>query len=138
MPAPRKSADLKSEWAIRWKIAAANLGLLAFVAVTASVALGSAFTTNFATRTIATGVAATVVLAVGYVTFLDVFAEILEPPIAVSGAPAWLLVIPATGLLVLGILARNSRNLSPLGEAIYARSVASAQRTPSLTKGKLS
>ena len=119
-------------------LTAAGLGLLAFVAFTAGVALGSAFTTNFTLRTVTTGVAATVVLAVGYVTFLDAFAEILEPPIAIAGAPAWLLVLPAAGLLMLLVLARNSRKLSPLGDAIYARSVASTQRTPLPMKGVLS
>ena len=119
-------------------VTAASLGLLAFVAMTASVALGSAFTANFTARTISTGVAATVVLAVGYVTFLDAFAAILEPSIAISGAPAWLLALPAAGLLMLCVLAQNYRNLSPLGDAIYARSVASARRTPLLMKGTLS
>lgn len=113
----------------------ASLGLLGFFAITASVALSSAFSTSFALRTVAVGVATTGALTLGYVVFLDAFTEILDLRTTVSGAPAWLLVLPAAGLLGLHLLARNSRNLTPLGNAVYARSVTGALRTSSLTKG---
>jgi NAD(P)H-quinone oxidoreductase subunit 5 len=114
---------------------AASLGLLAFVAVTASVALGSAFRTNFTPRTIATGTAATVAVAVGYVVFLGAFSAALQPSSIESAAPAWLLVLPAVGLLLLQLLSSNPRAFGSLRDVIYARSVASAIHAPSTVKG---
>ena len=114
---------------------AASLGLLAFVSLTASVALGSALMTNFSPRTIATITAVTVALSWGYVAFLHLFTTVLQPPIAIMPAPALLLLAPALGLLLVQLLALNPRTLPWLRDRTYTGSLASGLDRPTPLTG---
>lgn len=104
-------------------LTAASGGLLAFLALTASVALASALLRSFSVRTVAVGFIATLGLTSGYVVVLRLFDTNLGAT-TLNAAPAWLLVIPAVALLVVQLLARNPRRLSRLRDLIYARSLA--------------
>ncbi|MGV8969783.1 MAG: proton-conducting transporter membrane subunit [Microbacteriaceae bacterium] len=128
-------------------ITAASIGLLVFVALTASVALASALTTHFSVRTVTAGIVSTVALALFYVAFLDTFTASIPSVTAIAPAPAWLLIVPAAGLLAVQLLARNPAPLARIAEFIYARSlstqpfprsaaVARAPRTPTTTQVK--
>jgi NAD(P)H-quinone oxidoreductase subunit 5 len=108
----------------------ASLGLLAFVALTASVALGTALSTDFSARTLLSGAASTAALAFGYVSFLRVFTVALEPSITIDAAPAWLLALPALALAGLQLLSRNPHRLAPLRDVVYARTVTAALARP--------
>lgn len=102
----------------------ATVGLLAFVAVAASVALGTALVANFSRRTVGPGIGATIAAMFGYVAFLQLFAAVLAPN-ATTGAPAWLLVLPAIGLVGLEVLSRNPRAVPGLRDLVFARSLTS-------------
>lgn len=119
-------------------VTAASVGLLAFVALTASVALASALITNFSVRTAVIGVVATFGLTFAYVASLEVLAAALETTTAINGAPAWLLVVPSLGLLAVELLARNQRPAAHLRDLVYTRSLAATSVAPSLTRGVIS
>lgn len=113
----------------------ADLGLLVFVALTATVALVSALITNFTLRTAALGIVATVALAFAYVASRHVFTAVLDPAITIDGAPAWLLILPALGLLLAQLLSQNRRRLRRVGDHIYVRSLATAVPRPFIATG---
>lgn len=116
-------------------LTAPSIGLLVFVGVTASVALATALLAHFSIRTVTVGVATTAALAFAYVAFLHVFSTTLEPDSGINGAPAWLLILPTLGLLVVQLLSRNPRKLGRLGDLVYVRSSATAAGRPSLSMG---
>jgi NAD(P)H-quinone oxidoreductase subunit 5 len=118
-------------------VTAASLGLLAFVSLTASVALGSALLTNLSPRTAATSIGVTVALSWGYVAFLQLFTSALQPPLAVMAAPAWLFIVPALGLVVVQLVAHNPRTLPWLRDYMYAGSLASGLGRPAPLTGAL-
>lgn len=133
---PVTAASLVSaELLISPTAAASSVGLLVFVALSAGVALTTALITDFSPRAIVAGSAALVALAFGYVAFLHVFSVALQPDTAVQGAPAWLLAIPAVGLLAVQLLARNPRALARVGDRIYATSLTIGITKPNLRKG---
>lgn len=113
----------------------ATVGLLAFVSLTATVALASALLTHLTPRTVALGVGVTVVLAAGYVAFLGAFTTALQPPLPVSGASGWLLLLPAVALLVVQFLARNPRRFVRIRDIIYARSLTVSVSRPRSVRG---
>ncbi|QNE46230.1 hypothetical protein F1C58_04430 [Glaciihabitans sp. INWT7] len=113
---------------------AATLGLLGFVSLTASVALAFALITNFTVRTFAAGIGATVLLAAGYVVFLHRFTEALQPAFPISAAPAWLLLLPALGLLGLQLLA-STRWLTGVRDLLYVRSLTATVPRPPTAPG---
>lgn len=112
----------------------AAIGLLGFLSLTASVALVSALITDFTVRTFAAGIAAIILLAVGYVEFLHIFTTAVQPSVSISAAPAWLLLLPALGLLGVQLLA-GTRRLSGVRDLVYARSLtATVSRPPTAQK----
>ena len=108
----------------------ASLGLLGFVAITASVAVAHALVTNFTARTIFVGAVAVGVLAFGYVAFLHLFTEVLEPVSGLTAAPAWLLVFPACALLVVQVLAFNPNSIARMRNVVFTRSLTSTVSRP--------
>jgi len=104
----------------------ASAGLLAFVALTASVGLAAALTTQFSAQMVAGGAIVTLGLIVSYVWFLHAFTAYVNIPTIVTPAPAWLLILPGVGLLAVQLLARNPRVAAQLRDRVYARAVASA------------
>lgn len=114
---------------------ASSIGLLAFVTATAAVTLATALATHLSIRTAVTGILAIVGLAFGYVLFLNAFTTTLQPSTPVDGAPVWLLILPAAGLLALQLLARNPRPLAPLRDLIYSRCLAIAITRPTSFTG---
>lgn len=119
-----------AEWVFPHTVSPASTALLAFVAVTASVALGTALSTSFSARTILTGTASVVALVLGYVTLLQMFTAALEPETAISAAPAWLLALPALGLIAIQLLARNPTRLARLRDRVYTRTVTTGLLRP--------
>ena len=113
---------------------ATSIGLLAFVALTASVGLGTALNTDPSLRTVLLAAVATVGLGIGYVAFQHQFISAFGPTAAANGAPAWLLVLPAAALIAIELLARNNRIAPRLRDRIYAAGLtASLPRTPTRT-----
>jgi len=124
-----------AKWMFSPAVSTAGIGLLVFVALTAGVAYATALRTNFSLRTLLTGAASIVVLAFGYVALLQVFAAELEPVITINAAPAWLLVLPALGLIAIQLLAGNRHRLARLRDVVYARTVTIAvPRPPALPR----
>lgn len=112
----------------------ATLALLAFVAVTGAITLGSALIGRFTWATVLGGAAGMLALTLGYVAFLTAFSETLDPVTAVAPAPAWLVAIPAIGLITLEVLARTPL-LHGLRDRVYARAVSASTPPFSLAKG---
>ncbi|WP_166786879.1 MULTISPECIES: proton-conducting transporter membrane subunit [Cryobacterium] len=126
-----------AEWAFSPPVSAASTALLVFVAVTASVALGTALSTNFSPRTFLTGTASTVVLIVGYVALLQLFTAALEPETTINAAPAWLLAVPTVGLIAVQLLSRNPHRLAHLRDRVYTTAVTTTlPRPPALPRPK--
>jgi len=124
-----------AEWALSPTVSTASTALLAFVAVTASVALGTALSTNFSARTLLTGAASIVVLMFGYVALLQVFTAALEPTTIIAAAPSWLLALPTVGLIAVQLLSRNPNRLAYLRDRVYTRAVTTAlPRPPALPR----
>jgi NAD(P)H-quinone oxidoreductase subunit 5 len=119
-----------AKWMFSPTVSTASVGLLVFVALTAAVALGTALSTDFSSRTLLTGAASIVMLAFGYVALLQVFTVALEPATPLDAAPAWLLAVPAAGLIAVQLLSRNPRQLAHLRDAVYTRSVTTALPRP--------
>lgn len=115
-------------------IAPANLALLAFVAVTGAITLGSALIARFTVGTVLLGVLGTLALILAYTAFLTVFSAALNPVPAAAPAPAWLVAMPAVGLLTLDVLTRT-RATSWLRDRVYTRAFSAAAPRPSLVKG---
>ena len=107
-------------------VTAASFGILAFVALTATVALITVLTTNFSPTTVVAGIVGTVTVAFGYVAFLQVFATMLEPAVTINAAPALLIIAPALALLAVQLLARNPRQSGWLRDILYTRSVSTS------------
>ncbi|WP_166786380.1 proton-conducting transporter membrane subunit [Cryobacterium sp. TMT2-15-1] len=76
-----------AEWVFSPTVSTASAALLVFVAVTASVTLGTALSTDFTLRTLLTGAASIVVLAFGYVVLLQMFTAALDPVTTINAAP---------------------------------------------------
>ncbi len=124
-----------AKWVFLPTASTTSIGLLAFVALTASVALGTALSTNFSARTLLSGAASTAALAFGYAALLRVFTVALEPTTTIDAAPAWLLALPALALAGLQLLSRNPHQLAHLRDVVYARAVtASLPRPPVLPR----
>lgn len=119
-----------AEWVFSPDVSTASTALLVFVAVTASVALGTALSTNFSARTFLTGTATIALLAFGYVALLQMFTAALEPATTINAGPAWLLALPAVGLIAVQLLSRNPRQLAHLRDLVYARTVTTALPRP--------
>ena len=138
------AASTAAEWVFSPTVSTASAALLVFVAVTASVALGTALSTDFTLRTLLTDAASVVVLAFGYVALLQMFTAALDPATTINAAPAWLLALPAFGLIAVQLLSRNPHQLLHLGDLIYTRTVTTtlprqpAVPRPPVTTGVLS
>jgi len=124
-----------AKWVFFPNASAAGIGLLAFVALTAGVALGTALRTNFSPRTLLSGTTSIVALTFGYLALLQVFTVALEPTTAINAAPAWLLAFPALGLIGVQLLSRNPHRLAHLRDVVYTRTVTTAlPRPPALPR----
>jgi NAD(P)H-quinone oxidoreductase subunit 5 len=119
-------------------LTAPSVGLLIFVDLTASVALATALLVHFSVRTVAAGVTTTAALAFAYVAFLHIFTAALEPGSGITSAPAWLLILPTLGLLILQILSRNPRRFARLRDFFYVRSLIAVPARPAPNKGVFS
>ncbi|MBB5643412.1 proton-conducting transporter membrane subunit [Cryobacterium roopkundense] len=119
-----------AKWVFAPTVSPAGSALLMFVAVTAGVALGTALGTTFSPRTFLTGTASIVVLAFGYVALLQVFTTTLEPSTTINAAPAWLLAVPAVGLIAVQLLSRNPYRTVHLRDLVYSRTVTTALPRP--------
>ena len=116
----------------------ASLGLLGFVAATASVAMAQALITNFAVRTILTSTAAVTALGFGYVAFLHLFTATLQPVASTTAAPAWLLVFPALALVAVQVLACTPRGLARVRDVVFTRSLTATVSRPLSRTGVVS
>lgn len=112
----------------------ATLTLLAFVAVTGAITLGSALITRFTWATAFGGIVGMLALTFGYVAFLTAFSAALDPVSAAEPAPAWLVIIPALGLLVLEVLPRT-RALQAVRDRVYTRAISTPAPPLAFTKG---
>ena len=118
-------------------VSLATMGLLAFVYITAAMALASALTTNFSARTVAAGVTAIVALSIGYVSFLEIFSGAIESALPTAAASAWLLAVPVVGLAAVQLLARNPRWLAGLRDLLFTRSVTATVSSVPSARGVL-
>jgi len=100
----------------------ASLGLLVFLAVTATVTLSTALTTRFSPGTVLIAAGSISAVIIGYTIFLAAFSSALDPVGASAPAPAWLLVVPALGLAALELLSRGAAPLSARART-YTRSL---------------
>lgn len=107
-------------------VSPATIGLLAFVGVTGSVSLAVALATHFSIRTVLVGIGITAGVGIGYVAFLHLFTGALEPIAPVYGAPGWLLVLPAIGLIAVELLARSGTKTAGLHDRVYAAALAAS------------
>lgn len=131
------AAVAAAEWVVAPTMSIASTALLVFVAVTAGVALGTALGTDFSPRTFLTATASIAVLAFGYLALMQVFTETLEPAGAISAAPAWLLILPAIGLIVVQLLSRNPHRFAQLRDLVYTQTLTTAlPRSPVLSAGQ--
>ncbi len=115
-------------------IAPANIALLAFVAATGAVTLGATLVGRFTLATALVGVTGMLALILSYAAFLGVFSAALSPEPAVAPAPAWLVALPAAGLLMLEILSRT-RAPSRVRDRVYARALTTSTTRLTLAKG---
>ncbi|WP_130178662.1 proton-conducting transporter membrane subunit [Cryobacterium sp. SO1] len=128
-----------AEWVFAPTEATASTALLVFVAVTASVALGTALSTDFSPRTVLTGTASIMLLTFGYVALLQMFTAVLEPATTINAAPAWLLLLPTVGLIAVQLLSRNPHQLAHLRDHVYTRTVTTTlPRPPALPRTSVS
>ncbi|TFC56376.1 hypothetical protein E3O62_13005 [Cryobacterium sp. TMT2-15-1] len=119
-------------------VSPSSIGLLAFVALTAGVTLAVALATHFSIRTTVVGTTVTAAVGIGYVAFLHLFTGALEPGVPVQGAPGWLLVLPAVGLIAVELLARSSTGAVWLRDRVYTSALAaSLPRNPIRTGAPL-
>ncbi len=124
-----------AEWVFSPTVSAASTALLVFVAVTASVTLGTVLSTDFSPRTFLTGTTTAVVLVFGYVALLQMFSAALESETSINAAPAWLLALPTVGLIAVQLLSRNPNRIAHLRDIIYARTVTTTlPRRPALPR----
>ncbi|WP_081882352.1 proton-conducting transporter membrane subunit [Cryobacterium sp. MLB-32] len=124
-----------AKWMFAPSVSPAGGALLVFVAVTASVTLGTVLGTTFSPRTFLTGTASIVVLAFGYVALLQLFTGAVEPSTTINAAPAWLLAVPSVGLIAVQLLSRNPHRLAHLRDLVYSRTVtASLPRPPAIPR----
>ena len=115
-------------------VSAVSLALVAFVALSGGVTLGAALLVRFSPGSVAIGVAAITALAFGYTAFLAVFDSLLTPTAPVIGASPWLLLLPATALVAMELLARRRGAPSGLGRVVYAHALASTTLTSARTR----
>ncbi|MFM9877486.1 MAG: proton-conducting transporter membrane subunit [Rhodoglobus sp.] len=111
----------------------ASIGLLVFIATTAALTLATALATRFTLGSAVAGITSVLAVIIGYTVFLGVFSSALDPLTTGEPAPAWLLVIPASGLIALEIISRTGAPLA-WRDRLYARSLTST--TPRLTASK--
>jgi NAD(P)H-quinone oxidoreductase subunit 5 len=125
---------IAAELLLAESVSPATLALLAFVAVTGAITLGSALIARFTVGTVVGGTAGMLAVTFGYVAFLTAFSSALDPVAAAEPAPAWLVAIPAIGLLMLEVLPRT-RLLPGLRDRVYARAISAPSPHRSLSKG---
>lgn len=113
----------------------ATLGLLAFVALTASVTLASMLSTHASWRTVVTGLIMTLGLTFAYIAALGVVTATLSNDNAANPAPAWLLVLPGLGLVAAQFLSSSPKAPARLRDFIYTRSLVTTARRPTSTTG---
>lgn len=124
---------LGAELLLAPSLAPASIALLAFVAATGVVTLGSTLLGRFTLGTALLGVTGMLVLILAYTAFLAAFSAALDPTPAAASAPPWLVAIPAAGLLVLEVLRRT--RAPRLRDRVYARALTTSTARLTLAKG---
>ncbi|EPR77628.1 NADH dehydrogenase subunit 5 [Leifsonia rubra CMS 76R] len=118
-------------------ISTAELGLFLFVALTLGVALGAGLVTHFSAQSFALGLIVTIVVSFGYTIAVHWFGTVLTVSTSGPGAPPWLLIIPAVGLIGVEILARSRTRYTTIRELIYTRSLSATISRDTLSKGRI-
>lgn len=125
---------LGAELLLAPSVSPASIALLAFVAATGVITLGAALIGRFTLGTALLGVTGMLVLILAYTGFLTAFSGALNPALAAAPAPAWLVAIPAAGLLILEVLSRT-RTSSRVRDRVYARALTVSTARLTLAKG---
>jgi len=118
-------------------ITTAELALFTFVALTLSVAFGTGLLTHFSVPSFALGLIATIAVSFGYTIAVHWFGTVLAVSTSGPGAPPWLLIIPAVGLLSVEVLARSRTRYTTIRELIYTRSLSATLSRGTLSKGRI-
>ncbi|WP_341954192.1 proton-conducting transporter membrane subunit [Salinibacterium sp. TMP30] len=113
----------------------AELGLFVFVALTLGVTLGAGLLTHFSLQSLTLGIVVTSAVSFGYTVAIHLFGLVLDVANSGIGAPSWLLIIPAVGLIGVEVLARARTRNSTLRELVYTRSLSATISRSSLSKG---